>query len=73
MFDFLREACDRNCDQSALRTTNLIDYDDVFKVDNGDNVVVVDAEVVGRPVGQVYGQSVHVLAEVWRYLKFKPS
>ena len=64
MFDFLREACDRNCDQSALRTTNLIDYDDVFKVDNGDNVVVVDTEVVGRPVGQVDGQSVHVLAEV---------
>ena len=45
MFDFLREACDRNCDQSALRTTNLIDYDDVFKVDHGDNVVVVDVDV----------------------------
>ena len=64
MFYFFREACDRNCSQLALRTTNLIDYDDVFKVDNGDNVVVVDAEVVGRPVGQVDGQSVHVLAEV---------
>ena len=47
-----------------LTTTNLVDNDDVFKVDNSDNVLIVDAEVVGRPVGQVDGQSVHVLAEV---------
>ena len=67
MFYFLREAFDRNCSQLALRsdrTTNLIDNDDVFEVDNGDNVLIVDTEVVGRPVGQVDGQSVHVLAEV---------
>ena len=62
IFNFPGEVLDHNC--WHLTTTNLVDNDDVFKVDNGDNVLIVDTEVVGRPVGQVDGQSVHVLAEV---------